>query len=327
MHIAEDPLDSNLTGASICQVRHIGSEEEMAVANHEVLSKGANIDPFPPLPSELVIQILECAAQDSKVTGASLSRVSRLVHSITLPHLFHTLVLKRRVTAHSLAQFLVSHPHIAAHVREVWMRESTASDAALLVPCRHLERIAVLPGCLAALCDYGDMLSSSKYASTCSQLCTPHELLVFPGCVDWRGFDFGAGYTRVFFARITHLWLSQPSQLYALLECHEARAAFSHLTHLAAPLKGLLGEAVVQDVLKLFPELQSFVITPSSLIDPGLNPWHQRLPARDVPGTPFVGYICDAREERVHIFNGSRQNMETSFLSSWRNGKNSIWES
>ncbi|KAH8113051.1 hypothetical protein DFH11DRAFT_358511 [Phellopilus nigrolimitatus] len=291
----------------------------------EAVASPTNITPFPALPSELVIHVFEIAAEDCKVIAATLALVSRAVRAVVLPFLFRTLVMRRRRRAHALGYFLHTHTYAASQVRAVWMRESTSTDYIHLVPCARVARLAVLPGCLSALCGYGDRLHDSlrgdSLETTRFSLCTPRELLVFPGCIDWRDFNVSAGYTRAFFEGLTHLWLTQPSQIEALMDCRDAVSALSRLTHLATPLTVLSPK--IQEILNTFPALQSFIITVPSPYKLDTCLWYPRT-VKDWTVDNNLRYLHD---KRVYAFRFPDQKADDAILSLWKEGKDSIWNS
>lgn len=293
------------------------------------------ITPFPPLPTELVLDILAFAATESlystnntcshvsqdvppccpnfhlcirsqtgiisptngKSFAASLSLISRQVRARILPLLFHTLVLNHRHMTFSLLKFLKGTPETLSlnngrynfghhkYVKTLWMRQSTSTgvDIELILGCSKLERLAVTPSCFSALCQYGDkeleflnIVSEDTKGPTPLEedpgrkLGIPHELLLFPGIIDWQEFDthlISNSYTNLLFSSLSHLWLTLESQLLALLQCPSLLSSFTRLSHLAAPLSKIS----VADVHRMFPLLEIIIITKAPRFDPGLD--------------------------------------------------------
>ncbi|KAL5514096.1 hypothetical protein ACEPAG_2857 [Sanghuangporus baumii] len=258
-----DPSDDSLgSGASPSFSR--------MVVNHLVdvsRRQCINPNPLPALPIELVLLIFEYAARDSKSTASSLSLVSRFARDIVLPLLFRSLVLNSRATVHLLTKFLTARQSIANYVRELWMRQGIDQDISIVLSCPRIERLAITPTCFSALFKSDGILSLNHLPEIRPP--TPHELLLFPGYVRWDNLIFGASgdYLLSFLQGLTHLWLTQQSQLYSLLKCGEAVAGLSRLTHLASPAEYTRIE-IILGVLNSFPKLQMFVMLPQRNRDP-----------------------------------------------------------
>lgn len=263
------------------------------------------------LPPELILEIFVFAAQSSKQAACTISLVSWSARIAALPYLFQTLVLGRRKAVHGLHHFLFMHPHVAHMVRNIWMRESTSVDYILMVTCTNFTRAAVLPGCLATFCLYGD---ENEFPS----LRRPQELVLLPGFCDWTDFDTSRPFTFSYFSGITRLWLTQPGQLLALVQCEPVMTALTGLTHLAVAWNGS-----TTLITLLFHDLASLELLVLTVLD--------RARLFDIEGELLVDLVeeawqCDRRAVVVPLCG---EEVECAVLPMWREsclGRDSIWD-
>lgn len=283
-----------------------------------------DVRPFEPaLPPELVLLIFEAGAASSKRDAATLSLISRAARAATLPLLFRTLILQKRKYAYAVAHFLSKHPHIAVHVRAVWMRESTGTDSTLLSFCPRVQDIALLPACLAQFCALGELkLGEQPGAATApAKICTPRQLVLFPGYCDWLDFDVNAPFTKAYFSNLTHLWLTQPAQLQALIRRRRVVSTMFNLQQLAVPWYG--NSNIPSNIFNLLPSLRSLVVIvlpkPPSVSTPHVNRGHDGR-------SESVGFPLD---KRIRLYAFLDDSTENSVFPLWKEhcfGGRSIWD-
>lgn len=283
-----------------------------------------DVQPFEPaLPPELVLLIFEAGAASSKRDAATLSLVSRAARAASLPLLFRTLILQKRKYAYAVAQFLSKHPHIAVHVRAVWMRESTGADSTLLSSCPRVQDVAVLPACLAQFCALGELKLREQpcAASATAKTCTSRQLVLFPGYCDWLDFDVNAPFTKTYFSNLTHLWLTQPTQLQALIRRRRVISTMTNLQHLAVPWYG--NSNIPSNIFNLLPSLRSLVVI--VLPKPPSGSTHHAYRG-DEGRSESVGFPLD---KRIRLYAFLDDSTENSVFPLWKEhcfGGRSIWD-
>ncbi|KAI0720285.1 hypothetical protein C8T65DRAFT_634028 [Cerioporus squamosus] len=315
----------------------------------------AEMKPFPELPSELVIRILDIAARGSHDTAKSISLVSTWARKIALPHLFNTVVYRSKPAySAGMSSGAKDSPHARKSlfyswgplVRNLWT-ESTGimnapNEGELLRACPNVENLALVSASLRSLApavlwqaaarrqeiiagqaDVDPFLIRLRYMT----------LITHTSRYDWHflvGLQLQDGSQLLH--NITHLRL-----LDMTVSSFSPHNLLPNLTHLALPYLDL-GNDFRQESLRLPPgilehrSLQMVVLT----IAEGkwlTNPWYQiaRYPGKDVtsPKTTFRTLAQWARktDDRLYVVLSPRLGIDP--CKEWveaAGGGPSLWE-
>ena len=250
----------------------MGSNSSITRRNQDSVDQSR---PHRKLPPEIIDSIFTIAAHSSRESAFEISFVSRDSRTVTIPALFESLTLERRSATFTLAEMLRTSPKIASVVRALWMRECTPKDVEIFTLCTGLERLAVTAQAFSALCRFGNSIQR-VHGRDAIKLAPLKQLLLFPGTVDWdiKGYDSSAAamhapYSSTILTSLTHLYLTQASQL---LRLYTTPLALSALSHLATPLAGTNLSPL--DIIESyrFPKLKRMLVLPRPRNDPGLSP-------------------------------------------------------
>lgn len=278
---------------------------------------------LPWLPQELVDHVFMLAAQSSKLAAASLCLVCRSSRLLVRSVLFQSLTLNQRTTAYALADHFCANLEVAALVRFLWMRQCVPKDVGLLISCRHLKGLAIIPHALSAMCKIGNSVERSSGLGS-ANLARPTQIVLFSGRMDWdtdvvckSRAVVHSPFSYTLLTDLTHLYVSQASQLLSLLTLPYDLLS---LTHLATPLAGISFSPM--DIFRSprFPQLRHLVVLPPKA-DPWLSPQCQflamqwRWDEKDLALTE-EGWACDAK---FTIFS------EELLLKMWKVDPGLIW--
>lgn len=201
-----------------------------------------DVVPFPPLPNELIHQILKLAAGSSRFSALSLYLVASWVNPLVLPQLLSTVVIRSREQA-SLFNDYISQPptqpgfrvNVASFARSLWLSGATlwrGRGAETVVPlfeqCTKLSRLAILESGFLSLLNSPSPLALGGGAAleeSGLQVTILDERDVLGRHYFFSNKGDPGGHI---FRRITHLFLTNP-----LFYDEVDIAHYSRLTHFA----------------------------------------------------------------------------------------------
>ncbi|KAI0722813.1 hypothetical protein C8Q76DRAFT_720375 [Earliella scabrosa] len=291
--------------------------------------KPSGMPPFPDLPSELVIHILEFAAQSCHAAAKSISLVSTWARQIALPYLFRTVVYRSKPAyssgmtsgARGSLYARTSRPHAwGPLVRNLWAESSGINNASneeeVFRACPNVENLAIKSTSLRALTPSIQAQTAKCRKAIASGSSTPTDpfparlrsltLITHTFRYDWHfllGRRLADGSQLLH--NITHLRL-----LDMKVSSFSPHNLLPSLTHLALPYLDL-GNDFKQDVLRLpqglleHRSLRMIVLTVAE--ESWLtNPWYQiaRYPgkATNSPKMTFRTLVqwVRAKDDRLH---------------------------
>ncbi|KAH9833757.1 uncharacterized protein C8Q71DRAFT_173404 [Rhodofomes roseus] len=318
----------------------------------------------PPLPLEILMQILEYTASLSRPSAASVSLVSAWARKLALPHLFRALVHRKVPLANvtvlsatrsaSLPASRTPLPtHLGQYVRALWTESigmaSPTSEMDIFRACPAVEHLALPAPALRTLymvCqtfDKHDRVHGRRgpgSGNTLPFLSALREVTLLSHTLryEWHflvGLRIPDG--RTLLGNITHLRM-----LDMQISAYVPHAHLSNLTHLALPYLDL-GANISHDLLRLpegvleHPKLKMVVLT----VDERKylhNPWYH-IVRYSAAGTGNVRYSspresfrelvkqAHLKDKRVHVILSPR--IGQSAVDEWdaaARGGESIWE-
>ncbi|RPD67001.1 hypothetical protein L226DRAFT_125034 [Lentinus tigrinus ALCF2SS1-7] len=308
--------------------------------------------PFPDLPSELVIPILDIAACSSHDAARSISLVSSWARKIALPHLFNTLVYRSKPAySAGMSSGARDSPHTRKSqtyswgplVHNLWT-ESTGimnapNEGEIFRACPNVENLALVSASLRSLAPAvqahtaarrQEMIAGHDPFLACLRFMT---LITHTSRYDWHflvGLQLENGSQLLH--NITHLRL-----LDMTISSFSPHNLLPNLTHLALPYLDL-GNDFRQESLRLPPgvlqhrSLRMIVLTVAE--EKWLtNPWYQiaRYPGKDVtsPKATFrtLAQWARKKDDRLHVVLSPRLGVDA--CKDWvdaARGKLSLWE-
>ncbi len=313
------------------------------------------LEPFPGLPTELIVRILDIAACSSHDTANSISLVSTWARKIALPHLFNTVVYRSKPAySAGMSSGAKDSPHARKSqsyswgplVRNLWT-ESTGimnspNEGQLLRACRNVENLALVSASLRSLVP----AVQSQTVARCQEMVGGHAgvdpflarlrsmtLITHTSRYDWHflvGVQLQDGSQLLH--NVTHLRL-----LDMTVSSFSPHNLLPNLTHLALPYLDL-GNDFKQESLRLPPgilehrSLRMIVLT----VAEGkwlTNPWYQiaRYPGKDVtsPKATFrtLAQWARKKDDRLYVVLSPRLGVDP--CKEWMDaahGGPSLWE-
>lgn len=330
--------------------KSLSNSQESSPAEVPVL----DMKPFPDLPSELIIRILDIAARDSHDTAKSISLVSTWARQIALPHLFNTVVYRSKPAySAGMSSGAKDSPHSRKSQSYPWgplvsnlWTESTGimnapNEGELLRACSNVENLALVSAFLRSLAPAvqsqtaarrQDMITRQADDPFLSRL-RSITLITHTSRYDWHflvGVQLQDGSQLLH--NITHLRL-----LDMTVSSFSPHNLLPNLTHLALPYLDL-GNDFKQESLRLPPgvlehrSLRMVVLT----VAEGkwlTNPWYQiaRYPGKDVtsPKATFrtLAQWARKKDDRLHLVLSPRLGVDPckEWMDAARGGP-SLWE-
>ena len=230
------------------------------------------------IPFELVLMILELAANQCQATARSVMLVCRQSHRIALPYVYRTVSFSWGANLPGFLRFVSTKPHVLTHIQNLWIGNHYAPPA-LLAQCPNLRHLALEPQSFINYCS-SNWQENERHRMRHvpnEKDCSPEEslpvlpaseliLLCYP--CDWSELKATHPFTRSCLQSITHLWLTRSSQLFTRSRHRHIIPCLSRLSHLVVKLDTTPGEiidkeiaaSVARDLLENIPSLQMLVI-------------------------------------------------------------------
>ena len=323
-------------------------------ANSPVELPLSEMAPFPDLPSELIIRILDIAACGSHHAAQSISRVSTWARKIALPHLFNTVVYRSKPAySAGMSSGAKDSPHARRSqsyswgplVHNLWAESTGIMNAVIegdiFRACPNVENLALVSASLRSLAPsvqfqnaaHRQEMFARREPDPAFVRLRSMTLITHTSRYDWHflvGLQLQDGSQLLH--NITHLRL-----LDMTISSFSPHNLLPNLTHLALPYLDL-GNDFRQESLRLPPgvlehrSLRMIVLTVAE--EKWLtNPWYKiaRYPGKDVtsPKAAFRTLVQWARkkDERLHVVLSPRRGVDAckEWVDAARGGP-SLWE-
>lgn len=261
------------------------------------------------LPFELVLMIMELAADQCQATARSVMLVCRRSHGIALPYVYRTVTFSWGANLPGFLRFVSTKPHVLRYIQSLWVGNHFAPPA-LLAQCPNLHRLAIEPQSFINYCSSNrqenarhrlrHVPSADDDPDDYLPVLPAREIVLLCYPCDWSELKASHPFTVACLQQITHLWLTRSSQLFTRIRHRHILPCLSYLTHLVVKLDAARGQivdrevagSISRDLLENIPSLQMLVVA----VD------HAPKSGKEIGKIYDVATNLRKIDERIHVF-------------------------